>query len=242
MHTINIPRRTIDRVIAARGREHVFDNVNPAKTALLVIDLQNAFMMEGVAPSPVPMAREIVPNVNRLAEAVRKTGGKVVWIKHTIDPDTADEWSVFHDDLSVPEFKEARHSSMRQGTVGHDLWAELVVEPGDLTINKTRFSAFIQGSSDLETLLRQRAIDSVIVTGTITGTCCESTARDAMMRNFKVIMVSDACAARSDEEHNAALIAVYTKFGDLMSTDQLIGCLRRNATILESRRHAATAP
>ena len=239
MHKINIPQRTIDRVIAARGRAHVFDNVNPRKTALLVIDLQNAFMLDGVAPSPVPMAREIVPNVNRIAAALRGTGGTVVWIKHTIDPKTADEWSVFHDDLSVPEFKEARYSSMQKGTIGHELWADLVVKPDDLTVTKSRFSAFIQGSSDLEQMLRQRGIDTVIVTGTITGTCCESTARDAMMRNFKVIMVSDANAARNDEEHNMALIAIYTKFGDLMMTDELIEYLQRNGAAAQRQRQGA---
>lgn len=80
MHKVNIPQWVIDRVISRRGRRHVFDNLDPRKTALLVVDLQNGFMMDGVAHSLVPTAREIVPNVNRIAASLRNSGGLVVWI------------------------------------------------------------------------------------------------------------------------------------------------------------------
>src|SRR5258705_13713210 len=65
--------------------------------------------------------------------------------------------------------------------------------------------------------------------GTVTGVCCESTARDAMMLNYKTIMVSDGNAAMSDAEHNASLTAFYTIFGDVMDTDMLVRCLHDNA-------------
>jgi ureidoacrylate peracid hydrolase len=81
----------------------------------------------------------------------------------------------------------------------------------------------------LEAQLRARGIDTVLVTGTVTNICCESTARDAMMRNFRTIMVTDANAAMSDEMHNASLIAFYVRFGDIMSTDYLRALLNRNA-------------
>ena len=68
-----------------------------------------------------------------------------------------------------------------------------------------------------------------IITGTVTNVCCESSARDAMMLNFKTIMVSDANAAFTDDEHNATLASFYTTFGDVMDTDALIECLERNA-------------
>src|SRR5262249_60431845 len=83
MHKIAIPKSVVERVIARRGRELVYDNLDPRQTALLVVDMQNAFMLEGVAHTLCPMAQEIVPNVNRLAQAVRETGGAVVWIKTT---------------------------------------------------------------------------------------------------------------------------------------------------------------
>jgi len=68
-----------------------------------------------------------------------------------------------------------------------------------------------------------------VVTGTVTGVCCESTARDAMMLNFKTIMVTDGNAAMTDADHNASLANFYLSFGDVMSTDEVIGCLRGNA-------------
>src|SRR6266700_2944849 len=83
MHNFQIPKSTTERVMARRGYEHIYENLDPARTALLVVDMQNAFMMPGVAHTLCPMAETIVPNVNRLAQTVRATGGKVVWIKTT---------------------------------------------------------------------------------------------------------------------------------------------------------------
>ena len=71
MHKMSIPQSVIDRVVARRGREHVHDDLVPARTALVVVDMQNAFMLPEVAHLPCLMAQEIVPNINRLAQAVR---------------------------------------------------------------------------------------------------------------------------------------------------------------------------
>lgn len=240
MHKVNIPQWVVDRVIARRGRRHVFSSLDPKRTALLVVDLQNGFMMDGVAHSLIPLAREIVPNVNRIATALRETGGLVVWIQNTATNQSLDDWSVFHDDLSTTEGRVRRLRSMEEGSIGHQLWAELDVKPEDAVVQKARYSAFIQGSSNIEEVLRARGIDTVIVTGTVTGVCCESTARDAMMRNFKTIMVSDGCAARTDDEHNAALIGFYTTFGDVMATEEVVGYLTRNAGKRVAEKQAAT--
>jgi hypothetical protein len=83
---------------------------------------------------------------------------------------------------------------------GYALWSALEVMPQDLHVEKTRFRVFIQGSSDIERVLRERGIDTVLIAGTVTNVCCESTARDAMMRNFRTIMVTDANAAKLDPE------------------------------------------
>jgi ureidoacrylate peracid hydrolase len=229
MHKVDIPEWVLERVRSARGKLHVFDDLNPRTTALLVIDLQNAFMMDGVAHSLSTDARTIVPNVNRIAAMLRSTGGLVVWIKNVDTEESHVSWSVYRE-LSTPERRAKRTEAMREGSLGHELWAELDVRASDLTLKKERFSAFIQGSSDLEQQLRSRGIDTVVVTGTDTGVCCESTARDAMMRNFKTIMVSDANASRTDAEHNAALTAFYRNFGDVMSTDELIGYIHNNSS------------
>jgi len=227
MHKVTIPQSVIDDVVRSRGREHVFDSLDPAKTALVVIDMQNGFMMKGVAHTLCEEAIEIVPNVNRLADAVRRTGGAVVWIQNAATPESTQSWSV-RDDMDGPERSARRVASMAPGTKGYELWAGLDVKPNDLKIEKTRFSAFIQGASNLEAVLRSRGIDTVIITGTVTNVCCESTARDAMMRNFKTIMVTDANAAETDALHNASLSAFYLKFGDIMTTDMVIASLARN--------------
>jgi len=228
MHTLAIPQSVIDRVVARRGKEHVYEDLDPAKTALVVVDLQNAFMMPGVAHSECKMARSIVPNVNRLAQAVRATGGKVVWIQTAFTEESLESWSVLHG-MALPARTEKRIEALSRGSKGYELWAELEVKPEDPIVEKLRFSAFIQGSSNLAEVLRAHGLDTVLITGTVTSVCCESTARDAMMLNFKTIMVTDANAAATDEDHNGALIGFYLTFGDIMPTDMLISCLERNS-------------
>jgi ureidoacrylate peracid hydrolase len=228
MHKINIPQSVIDRVTAKRGRAHIFDDSDPARTALVVIDLQNGFMMPGVAHSLCETAKEVVPNVNRIAQTLRATGGTVVWVQNRFTDETLQSWSVKHH-MSGAAQTDKRAESMREGSLGHQIWAELDVQKQDLIVQKERFSAFIQGSSDLEAILRARGIDTVVVCGTVTNVCCESTARDAMMRNFRVIFMADGNAAQSDEEHNATLRSMYQTFADVMTTDVLVECLERNA-------------
>jgi ureidoacrylate peracid hydrolase len=228
MHKLAVPQSVIDRVVARRGKEHVYEDLDPAKTALVVVDLQNAFMMPGVAHSECKMAPKIVPNVNRLAQAVRATGGKVVWIQTAFTEESLESWSVLHG-MALPARTEKRIEALSRGSKGYELWAELEVKPEDLIVEKLRFSAFIQGSSNLAEVLRAHGLDTVLITGTVTSVCCESTARDAMMLNFKTIMVTDGNAASTDEDHNGALIGFYLTFGDIMSTDMLISRLERNS-------------
>jgi len=228
MHKVVIPKSVIDRVIERRGREHVYDDLDPAKSALVVVDMQNAFMLPGVAHSLCPMAEKIVPNINRLAKAVRETGGTVFWIKTTFTQEALRSWSTYFAMVS-PARVAKRIEALTADSLGHQLWGGLDVRPQDPIVEKNRFSAFIQGSSDLAGALRAGGLDTILVTGTVTNVCCESTARDAMMLDFKTIMVTDGNAAATDEDHNASLIAFYLTFGDIMSTDMLIDCLRRNA-------------
>ena len=82
------------------------------------------------------------------------------------------------------------------------------------------------GTSDLPGRLRARGFDTVLITGTVTNVCCESSARDAMMTNFKTIMVSDGNAAATQAEHDAALTAFYNIFGDVMDTDMITAALQ----------------
>ncbi len=95
-------------------------------------------------------------------------------------------------------------------------------------VEKQRFSAFTPGTSDLNAILREQGIDTVLITGTLTNCCCESTARDAMQHNYRVLIAADANAALTDEEHAATLHNMAFVFADLYSTDcRSSGCLLR---------------
>jgi ureidoacrylate peracid hydrolase len=230
MHKIKIAQWAIDRTLERRGKLHVHENLDPRKTALIVVDLQNGFMVEEVAAAYVPVAVEIVPNVNRLAAAVRRTGGKVFWIKQTVDANSQVAWSEWLAMMNPPT-RQNLVNNLAPGSRGHEIYPDLEVKPDDEVVLKYRFSAFVQGASDLPQRLRAQGYDTVLITGTVTNVCCESSARDAMMLNFKTIMVSDGNAARTDEEHNATLSTFLAIFGDVMDTDFLIERLEANAAL-----------
>src|ERR1700742_4438272 len=128
MHKIAIPQSVVDRVIARRGREHIHDDLDPARTALVVVDMQNAFMMPGVAHSLCLMAQEIVPNINRLAQAVRDSDGAVGWIQTAYTDETKKSWSVYYD-ISRPEQNRKRAEALAPGSLGYQLWEALDARP-----------------------------------------------------------------------------------------------------------------
>ena len=219
MHKIAISESIIAGALQQRGKLNRFDRLVGPQTALVVIDLQNVFMLPGAAIE-VPTAREIIPNVNRLAAATRHAGGKVVWVQMTLN-DQEQSWSVFFEgDRRGEAFGE-----LQRGSHGHALHSALDVKADDLVIEKHRYSAFIQGASNIDRLLRGFGIDTVIITGTLTNVCCESSARDAMMLNYKLVFVADANAALSDAEHNATLGTILRVFGDVATTDETIARL-----------------
>lgn len=219
MHNISIPEAVIAQVKAQRGRLNRYDHLVGRKTALVVIDLQNAFMLPGM-PVEVATAREIVPNVNKLAAATRAAGGKVVWVKMNLEGQS-EAWRVFFDG----DPRRATLAELTPGARGFELHADLDVRPEDAIVVKRRFSAFIQGSSDIDRHLRELGIDTVVIVGTLTNVCCESSARDAMMLNYRVVFVSDANAALSDADHNATLASIIRVFGDVATTDEAIALL-----------------
>jgi len=224
MHKIAIPKEVVDRVLRLRESLHVFGDIDASRTAHIVVDLQNGFMAPG-QPVEIPVAREIVPNVNRISAALRSAGGCVVYIQNTIDATAKETWSTWFSYISGEKRRELLAATFVEGSYGHSLWPGLEVLPNDLKVKKTRFGAFVPGSSELHGILQARNIDTIIITGTATNVCCESTARDAMMLNYKVIFVSDGTATHTDEEHNATLGNMVTQFADVMNTSEVVACL-----------------
>jgi ureidoacrylate peracid hydrolase len=223
MHKIDISQSIIDRVLAKRPSLHWLDKLEGPRTAHIVVDLQNGFMAPGEV-AEIPAAREIVPNVNRISAALREAGGTNVFIQNTVESDTQVTWSNWFKRQSL-ERRRRSNETFAAGGFGHALWPGLEVTASDLKVRKSRFGAFVPGASDLHSVLQARGIDTLIITGTATNVCCESTARDAMMMNYNVAFVSDGTATHSDIEHNATLGNLIANFADVMTTDEIVARL-----------------
>ncbi len=225
MHKIAISKAAAERLQMRLGKLHPFDAIDPRKAGLVVVDMQNYFVKLG-HQGEVLAAREIVPNVNQLAAELRRRGGHVVWVRNGTN-DTRESWSNYHNYLQSPDRAERRLRDMEIDAEGYEYWHLNDIHPEDAQITKKRYSAFIQGSSNLERHLRERGIETLLITGTATNVCCESTARDAMMLNFKVVLVADGLATHNDEEHNATLSSFYGLFGDVQTVDEVVQSLDR---------------
>jgi ureidoacrylate peracid hydrolase len=224
MHQANILDEVRERVTRNRGGVAVFNSLTPRQTAHIVVDLQNGFMAEGQV-AEVPVARAIVPSVNRISAALRAAGGTVVYTQHTADAEAIRTWSVFFDHFCGPERRARMIEAFTPGSPGHALWPELDVAPHDLIVLKRRFGAFVPGSSDLHARLQERGIDTLIISGTLSQVCCEATARDAMMMNYKVFFITDACATLTDAEHGGTLTAMAHTFCDVRDTQSVLGLI-----------------
>jgi nicotinamidase-related amidase len=224
MHKVALPDWAVER-----GRYlNAFATIDPARTALVVIDMQNVF----VAPEAVfgnPHALDIIPAVNKLAAAMRMAGGSVIWTRQTVAAHPPLAMAPWQYDPAIPEVRRAL-ASMMPGSVVHALHPRMSAAPGDPVIDKYRYSAFACPAGGLESVLRERDIEMLLIAGTLTNVCCDSTARDGYMRGYKVVVLSDATAAVSDEEHNAALLNLRINFADVLGHEAVIRMLDQPET------------
>ncbi len=230
MHAIAIDPEILQRVTAWRGKRFMFDDLDPQRTAHVVVDMQRGFLDEG-SEFEVPTAREIVPAINTISASLREAGGLVVFVKLVVDDELRRTWPIWLKYFCAPDRAAAVGELFSAGAPGGDLAPDLDVRPGDLIVPKSRFGAFVPGASELHTLLQARGIDTLIISGTVTNCCCESTARDAMQINYKVIMIADSNAALSDADHNATLNNMVSIFADVMTTAEAVEIIRTNAAV-----------
>jgi nicotinamidase-related amidase len=214
--------REYRRQESRRGRRHAYEHLDPSRTALVVVDLVPFFVAASAR------CRAIVPRVNVLAGELRRTGGLVAWVVPGYRAPSAKDLEFFG-----PAVAETYASSGGSGKPADRLWPALTVAEGDLVVEKTATSAFFPGRSPLPDLLASRGVDTVVVTGTVTNVCVEATVRDASTLDYRVVLVADGCAAMRDEDHNATLHVVYRSYGDVRTTDEVVGLLR---TGVDSRR------
>ncbi len=224
MNSTSVRKEIVDRVLLRRGRSHLFDDLDPAHTALVVIDMQSAFCAPG-GPAEVVTSCRIFEPINKLTQELRALNVPVIWVLHANSRIAGrSDWELFFNTIVADEVRERTLESLAEKQT---VWTDLTTASTDLKLLKNRYSALILGSSHLERTLRGMGIDTILIAGTKTNVCCESTARDAMMLDFKVVMVEDCCAALSDEEHRGALENIIQQFGDVMTADEVLARLRQ---------------
>lgn len=214
LHAWRIEAREYARQESRRGRRHAYQHLDPARTALVVIDMVPFFVLEN------DYCRGVVPNISRLADSLRAAGGTVAWVLPGAGPPSA-----VADEFLGPDIAQMFRRSGGDGPLAGRLWHEFQVQPADLLVEKTAASAFFPGHSPLPELLAEREITTVLITGTVTNVCCESSARDASTLGYRVVMVADANAAVRDQDHNATLHTVYRTFGDVRSTADVLSLI-----------------
>ena len=190
------------------------------RSVLLVIDMQNDFVQEG-AILEVAEARKQIPRIRELIDKCHELAVPVIYTIHELDPAICA--------LEVAAFPKLKETGMRKGTKGIQIVDELTPAPGDTIIRKHRFSAFYQ--TELELILRNirgsdNPADTVIICGTMTNICCESTARDAFFRDYKVVFGTDINATKTQESQNATLVNMEL-FGRNMDCSSIIAALEK---------------
>jgi ureidoacrylate peracid hydrolase len=234
------PAGLVERIIERRGRLHCYDRLEPERTALVVVDMQTAFL-KAEWPTSLAAAREIVPTVNRLAKAVRGTGGKVIWIVSTYGPRAADRWRILFDHVMGPKAGAFFREVLSEGHEGHAIWPLLEVRAEDAVVGKNRFGAFCGSAGRLERLLKECGLDTLLIAGTVTNVCCESTAREAAFHDFKTVMVSDANAGRSEADNLVTFSTFIRAFGDVMSSEEVIARLEAGGSAGKPAARAESA-
>ncbi len=160
------------------------NEIDPKRTAMIVVDMQNDFVAEG-AMLRSTQAAAMVPRLADTLAFCRAQGIKVIYTAHVHRRDGCDMG--LYDDLYPPI---AGRLSLVDGTPGVEIFPALQPAPGEHVVKKHRYSGFF--GTDLDIILREWGVDTVVVTGTTTENCCHATARDAMFHNYKVVFLSDA--------------------------------------------------
>jgi ureidoacrylate peracid hydrolase len=216
--------------------------MEPARTALIVVDMQHDFASErgmfARAGIPIQGIRAVVQPIARVADAARRSGILVIYLKMEFQPDLSDAGApdapnlIKHlalrvgDEVTAPDGRLSR--VLIRDTWNTEIVPELAPHDGDIVVSKNRYSGF--HDTDLDTILRERGIRSLLFTGCTTSVCVESTLRDAFMRDYRPLLLADCTAepfgsdlARTN--HEATLLIVERLFGWVSDSAALVEAL-----------------
>jgi isochorismate hydrolase len=180
-------------------------NPRAEKAALLIIDMQ-VFLKR--------LAEPILPNVISLIDVCRRKGVLIVFTRHG-DRDPADAYGMLYEWWQDP---------VLYGSPKWELLKELSAAPNDAIVDKTRYSAFF--GTNLEDKLRLEGVEDLIICGVMSNLCCETTARDAFVRDYRVFFVADATATSHDDLHVASLKNLAYGFAYIMATEDICNNLK----------------
>lgn len=197
-------------------------SVDPRRTALVVVDMQNAFIRDDGSMCKLGLNNDLlkptVEPVARVVAAARRAGLPIIFTRMVTRPDYKDSG------LRRLRYAEApRIRSLVLGTWDVAVIDELTPAPEDYVVDKTRHSAFY--NTNLEVILRGEGVDTVVVCGVTTEICVESTIRDAYARDYRIVVPTDAVAAFDVERHQGALKTIAYGYGTLVTTVELEAAL-----------------
>jgi ureidoacrylate peracid hydrolase len=222
-HPSGIDQRVVDKIVARRGRLHLWDTLTPRRTALVVVDLDSGTagrLAQDQVDQGLPRTLVSAGPVNAVAAALRRVGGIVAWVTTPIRQAGPGLRAVFGEELARTYEQEGR-----PGGAAWSIWHELDVREADLRTTKEGTSAFFPGKSDLHETLARRGVDTLLIAGAMTNVCCDSSARDAVELGYRVTMVSDALIGQSFGLHEAALATFFRVFGDVRPAREVVGLL-----------------
>jgi len=182
----------------------------PDKSALLVIDCQNYFVS-----LPEPEGAPILPVINSLTEAFRTVDRPVIFTRHMHKKDESDTGML----------GEWWGENIIENTWESELHESLDVKPDDIVLRKNRYNAF--HGTELGEILGRHGVRDLVFTGVMTNLCCETTARDAFVRDFRVFFPADASGTVTEEMHFASLMNIAFGFGIVLKSKQIVDLYRQ---------------
>jgi nicotinamidase-related amidase len=211
VHPSGIKQSIVDKVVKRRGRLHAFPTLDVTKAALVIVDLDTGTVMRIDDEIKV-----FVPQVNKLAHALRAAGGTVAWVTTPIGKASKRFQAIYGDELAAMYEAEGTKDGKAQ-----TIWHELKTHADDIYATKQGASAFFPGKCDLHEQLQARGIESILIVGAVTNVCCEASARDASELEYEVTLVSDCMWGHKDGQHEATLATFYRNYGDVRPSTEI---------------------
>jgi len=227
--------------------EGLEEKVDPSRAALVIVDIQNDFCHRdgflGKLGAPLGLVQEMVPRLQKLVESARAAKALVVHVVSYHDEEYA---SVVVTEQKVRNGHDLSEGGRRRrdapycirGTFGAELY-EIEPLPGEVIVEKYRYSGF--HGTNLDLVLRGHGIQTVVLTGTATNVCVESTARDVYSHDYYLMMVNDCTATTNAADHEHALRVIDTYFGHVVSSDDIMSVWDRRGDSAAVAAVAASA-